>query len=139
MLSKSRQEEVRKITCEGWVTFFSKLARWRLTIVLKMNSFTDVFRGFCIDFNYRHILFWKKADSHLPKIFFCFNESPLKMMWLAFLFHLKSSSRSQGIQIFVLTFWSCRKSGLIRKIRVIIYDVATLVNKQLHIAQYLTR
>ena len=34
-----------------------------------------------------------------------------------FLFHLKSTSRSQGIQVFVMTFWSCRENGLIRKIK----------------------
>ena len=32
---------------------------------------------------------------------------------------VKSSFRSQDIQIFVLTFWSCRTNGLIRKIRLI--------------------
>ena len=34
-----------------------------------------------------------------------------------FLFHLKSSFRPQDIQAFVTNFWSCRKNGLIRKIR----------------------
>ena len=32
-----------------------------------------------------------------------------------FLFHLKSFFRSQDIDIFVLTFWSCRRNALIRK------------------------
>ena len=36
-----------------------------------------------------------------------------------FLAHLKSYFRSQDIYIFVLTFWSCRKNDLIRKIRLI--------------------
>ena len=36
-----------------------------------------------------------------------------------FLFDLKSSFRSQDIQIFVLTFWACKTNGLIRKIRLI--------------------
>ena len=47
-----------------------------------------------------------QSDSHLPKkfIFICFNES---------------SFRSQDIPIFVLTFWSYRRSGLIRKTRLI--------------------
>ena len=36
-----------------------------------------------------------------------------------FLFHHKSRLRSQHIQSFLLTFWSCRKNGLIRKIRLI--------------------
>ena len=31
--------------------------------------------------------------------------------------HLKSSFRSQDIKVFVTTFWSCRKNGLIRKIK----------------------
>ena len=40
-----------------------------------------------------------KSDSHLPKkfLYICFNESPFKMMKNAFLFHLKSSFRSQDI------------------------------------------
>ena len=41
------------------------------------------------------------------------------MMENAFLFYLKSSFRSQDIQIFVLTFWSCRHNGLVRNIRLI--------------------
>ena len=55
-----------------------------------------------------------KSDSHLPK--------------KLFLFHLKSSFRSQDFQIFVLTLWSCRRNGLMKhgeKDQVIfkIYDV----------------
>ena len=51
-----------------------------------------------------------KLDSHLLKkiIFICFNESPLIMM--------KNPFFSSYI---VLTFWSCRRNGLIRKIRFI--------------------
>ena len=44
---------------------------------------------------------------------------PFKNDEKCFLFHLKSSFRSQGIWIFVLTFWSCRRNGLIKKIRLI--------------------
>ena len=43
-------------------------------------------------------------------------ETPLKMMKN---FTLKSSFRSQDIQVFVMTFWSCKKNGSIRKIRLI--------------------
>ena len=39
------------------------------------------------------------------------------MMKNAFYFILKA--RSQGIEIFVLIFWACRKNDLIRKIRLI--------------------
>ena len=34
-----------------------------------------------------------------------------------FLFHHKSFFRSQDDYVFVTAFWSCRKNGLIRKIR----------------------
>ena len=46
--------------------------------------------------------------------FICFKNDE-KCFW----FHLKSSFRSQDIYFFILTFWSCRKNGLIRKIRLI--------------------
>ena len=36
-----------------------------------------------------------------------------------FSFHLKSSFHSQDIETFILSFWACRKKGLIRKIRLI--------------------
>ena len=65
-----------------------------------------------------------KSGSHLPKKFICVTESPLKMDEKCFLFHLESPFRSfvrfdRFVEIFVLTFWSNRKNGLIRKIRVI--------------------
>ena len=53
--------------------------------------------------NYFYLLQWK----------------PFKNNEKRFLFHLKSSFHSQDIWIFVLTFWSCRGNGLIRKIRLI--------------------
>ena len=48
-----------------------------------------------------------KLDAHLPK----------KNCVVCFLFHLKSSFRSQDIEVFVTTFWLCRKNGLTRKVR----------------------
>ena len=42
-----------------------------------------------------------------------------------FLFHIKSSSRFQDIQVFITTFWSCSKNGLIKKINFKIHDVTT--------------
>ena len=41
------------------------------------------------------------------------------MMKNAFYFILKISFSSQDIEIFIMTFWSYRKNGLIRKIRLI--------------------
>ena len=56
-----------------------------------------------------------KSDSQLPKKTLLFASlKALKNYEKCFLFHLKSSLRSQ---VFLLTFWSCRKNGLIRKIR----------------------
>ena len=59
-----------------------------------------------------------KSDSHLPKKFVLFADWKLfKNDEKCFLFHLESSSLFQGIWVFVMTFWPCRKNGLIRKIR----------------------
>ena len=53
-----------------------------------------------------------KSGSHFPKnCFICFNESPLKMMKNAFLFHVKSSFRSQNIYFFILTFGHAEKTA----------------------------
>ena len=61
-----------------------------------------------------------KLDSHLPKkLVLLLQRKPFKKDEKCFLFHIKSFFRSQDIQIFVLTFWSFRKNGLIRKIRLI--------------------
>ena len=51
--------------------------------------------------------------------FICFWWKPFKNDEKCFLFHLKSSFHSQYIRILVLTFWSCRENGLIRKIKLI--------------------
>ena len=51
-------------------------------------------------------------------------ENPLEIMKNAFLFHLKSSFRSEDISVFV-TFRSCRKNGLIRKISLILKFMAS--------------
>ena len=62
-----------------------------------------------------------KSDSNHPKkkqkkAFYFLQWSPFKNDEKCFLYHLKSSFRSQDIYIFVMTFWSYRKSSLIRKI-----------------------
>ena len=58
-----------------------------------------------------------KSDFHLPKqLCYLLHWKPFKTYGKCFLFHLKSSFRSQ---VFVMTFWSCREKGLIRKIRLI--------------------
>ena len=53
----------------------------------------------------------------LPKkLCYLLHWKPFKNDEKCFLFHLKSSFRSQDIWVFVMTFWSCWKNGLIRKI-----------------------
>ena len=59
-----------------------------------------------------------KSGSHLPKKLFS-QEKPFKNDEKFLIFYLKSYFRYQHIYIFVLTFWSCRKNGLIKKIRLI--------------------
>ena len=51
----------------------------------------------------------KKNLNHLPYW------NSFKIDEKCFLFHLKSSFRSQDISVFVMTFWSRRKNSLIRK------------------------
>ena len=52
-------------SCEGWVTFFSKLARWRPTPVLKINSFIDILQAFLLNFNQHWIAFWSFQNTFL--------------------------------------------------------------------------
>ena len=59
-----------------------------------------------------------------------------------FLFHLKSSFRSQDIWVFALTFWSCiEKTWLKTLINFKFYDVTAWLtsNCNTHIAQYLEK
>ena len=67
-----------------------------------------------------------KLDSHLPpprtkkkKKILWFNDSPSKMIKNVFLFHLKSFFRSQDTLTFILSFWTCKKNDVIRKIKLI--------------------
>ena len=59
-----------------------------------------------------------KSDCHLlKKLCYFLDWKPFENEEKCFLFHVKSSFRSQDIYVFVMAFWSCRKNGLIRKIR----------------------
>ena len=58
------------------------------------------------------------SDSHLPKKFVLFAWlKVLKNDGKCLLFHLKNSFRSQDILVFVTTFSSCRKNGLLKMIK----------------------
>ena len=83
-----------------------------------------------------------KSDSHLlKKLFYLLQWKSFKNDEKCFLFHLKNSFCSQDIYAFVLNFWSCRKNGLIRKIRLISNETTTWLtnNYNTHIDQYLTK
>ena len=61
-------------------------------------------------------ILYSKSDSHFPKrIVICLIKSPLEMMENAY-FILKALFVLK-IFVFVTTFWSCRKNGLIWQIR----------------------
>ena len=61
-----------------------------------------------------------KSNSHLQKkLSYLLYRKSFENDEKCFLFHLKSSFCSQDIYVFVTTFWSCRKNGLIKKIRLI--------------------
>ena len=61
-----------------------------------------------------------KLNSHLPVKFLLFASiKSFKNDEKCFSFHLTSCFPSEDIKIFVLSFWSCRKNGLIRNIRLI--------------------
>ena len=71
-----------------------------------------------------HLVIWKNSkyfkvglSTFKKKMFYLLQWKPFKNDKKCFLFHLKSSFRSQDILHFVTTFWSCKKNGLIRKIR----------------------
>ena len=92
-----------------------------LTVSGLCNNFTFIKAGLSpFKKNLCHLLDWK----------------PFKNDEKSFLFHLKSSLRCPDIQVFVTTFWSCTKNGLIRKIRVTSKSMRhNVVYKQL---EYLT-
>ena len=62
----------------------------------------------------------KVGLSPSKKKFYLVQWYPFKNDEKYFLYYLKSSFRSQDIYTFDLTFWACRKNGLIRKISLIL-------------------
>ena len=71
----------------------------------------------------------------------CFIESPLKIMKNAFYFILKALFILKIFKVFVMTFWSCSKKGVIRKIHDKIHDVTGRITNTFntHIAKYLMK
>ena len=95
---------------------------WRLNIyLLDLHGFPNfVFKTICYaepSYAASITLNKLKLDSHLPKkMLYLLQWKLFKNDEKSFLLHFKSFFRSQDIEIFVLTFWSCRKNSLIRKI-----------------------
>ena len=72
---------------------------------------------------------WHFLKVGLPPLknnYFLLQWKPFRNNEKCFLFHLKSFLRSQDNWVFVLTFWACRKNGLIRKIRLISKSMTSL-------------
>ena len=85
-----------------------------------------------------------KSDSHPPKkiFFICFNESPLKMVKNAFYFILKGLFVLKMFKCLFWLFWSCRKNGLIRNIRLISKFMTSQLGQQtikIHILPSISR
>ena len=102
--------------CQYYKNFYFQILFYEISVcfLLRKN------KGNLDNKNYPDVLtlFLLKSDSYLQKKFV------LLLDWKSFkndekwfLFHLKSSFHSQDIYVFVTTFWSCKKSSLIRKIR----------------------
>ena len=87
------QKQISRRVYKSCETSCFNLTRNELTLVLKVGR--SPFKKDC------YLLDWK----------------PLKNNEKCFLFYFKSSFRSQDVYVFVTTFWSCRKNGLIRKVR----------------------
>ena len=60
---------------------------------------------------------FKVGPSPSKKNCYLLDWKPFENDEKCFLIHLKSSFRSQDTSVFITTFWSCRKNGLIRKTR----------------------
>ena len=78
---------------------------------------------YCCWLYYQRLMKYRAAKIELqrkqaPYFQYCVRQ-PFKSDEKRFLFHLKNSFLSQDIYIFVLSFWSCKKNGLIRKIKII--------------------
>ena len=70
------------------------------------------------------------------------NWKPFKNDENFFLLHVKSSFRSWDIYIFVLTYWLCKKSGLIRRLRLISKFITSQTGQQIitiHILPIISR
>ena len=110
--------------------------RRKMIVFMKMKIFcvvwVTVWNGKGTIYTRQKWIFPLKSNSHLPFFFLFTSMIALKRMMKNAFYFISSSFRSQDILTFVLTFWSCRKNGLIRKIRLISkFRRHGLVNKQL--------
>ena len=83
--------------------FAEKLNNWNFFVNFERNNQHIVF---IVDF---------KVELWPSKKIIYFIEKPFKND--ENFFFLTSSFRCQDIEVFIMTFWSCRKNGFIRKIK----------------------
>ena len=89
-------------------------------------------------------IFWSYVKVGLSpskkKNVICFIERSLKMMKNAFYFILKAVFVLKIVKFFVMTFWSSRENGFIRKLRLTARFMTWFTNNyNTHSAQYLTK
>ena len=95
-------------------TYPSGKTRFKTFCVLIFHiSISLVFTVLCFEFNV--ILMDLKAHSQILRRRTFGNLKSLKNDEKYFLFHWKSSFRSQDIYLFILTFWSCIKMAWLKK------------------------
>ena len=89
---------------------------WYLShIVLSSKS---IGKGLGIQ-NFTKVFLWKYFFGLLSSkknLCYLLDWKPFKNDEKCFLFHLENSICSQDIYVFVMTFWSCRKNDMIKKI-----------------------
>ena len=74
--------------------------------------------------NNRFNLFnWSGTLSFQKKMYYFLLWKPFKNDEKCFLFHLQGFFRPQNIYVFVMTFWSCRKKDLMKKMSACYYHV----------------
>ena len=86
---------------------FTLFVLWQIFKTFKFSEHTWMYPGSEL-----------RSHSHLRKnLCYFLDWKPFQNDEKWFLFHLKSFFRPQDISVFAMTFWSCRKNSLIRKIR----------------------
>ena len=118
------------VTCERLLLVLVRIGLvWRAAnlLIFWIIVYKSVFQ--ILGYSFQLILHWCTPNQRTnlkvglspfkKKIFYLLRWNRFKNGEESFLFLLKSSFRSQDISIIVLKFWTCRRKGLSKKIRLI--------------------